>query len=385
MSKRQRPTAIDLFSGCGGLTEGLKQAGYHVMCAADIDSTAVETYRHNHADVKVWLKDICHLKGSAILKRLNVCKGQIDLLAGCPPCQGYSSLRTLNGSKNVVDVRNDLVFEFLRLVREIKPKAVMMENVPGLAKNPRIRWMIYELEGMGYKCKLGVFDASKYGVPQRRSRMILVGKQSGVVSFAEQEKRLFTVGQAIGGLLPAGKSGDPLHDFPQVHAERIMQMIRDIPRNGGSRMDLGEERQLPCHKKGHNGFKDIYGRMSLDSVSPTITSGCTNPSKGRFLHPIEDRAITLREAALLQTFPKDYYFSTKRGKAHVALMIGNALPPAFIKRQALTIFPHRTRTKRHLSHSSCSLINTSIDKVSDVDTSIQTVNSTLNFEDNCGS
>ena len=133
-----KPTAVDLFSGCGGLTLGLKQAGFRAVGAVEIDPLAVETYRANHPEVSVWETDIRDLLVSEVKETLGLGKGQLDLLAGCPPCQGFSSMRTLNGSNKVEDSRNDLVFEFLRFLEELRPKAVMMENVPGLMKDKRL-------------------------------------------------------------------------------------------------------------------------------------------------------------------------------------------------------------------------------------------------------
>lgn len=146
-----------------------------------------------------------------------------------------------------------------------------------------------------------------------------------------------TVREAIGDLPQAGTSGDPLHDFPEKRSAAVMARITAIPKDGGSRADLGADAQLDCHKE-TDGFKDIYGRMSWSKPAPTITGGCVNPSKGRFLHPDEDRAITLREAALLQGFPPEYSFSLDRGKFAAAAMIGNALPPAFVEAHARQIY-----------------------------------------------
>jgi DNA (cytosine-5)-methyltransferase 1 len=134
-----------------------------------------------------------------------------------------------------------------------------------------------------------------------------------------------------------------LHNYLVApRAPHIEKLIKAIPKDGGSRTDLGEEWQLECHKKS-DGFKDVYGRMAWDSLSPTITGGCVNPSKGRFLHPTENRAITLREAALLQTFPKNYRFPLSRGKFPAALLIGNALPPEFIRRHAEALLEVATK------------------------------------------
>ena len=231
------------------------------------------------------------------------------MLAGCPPCQGFSRMRTLNGGYEINDEQNDLIFEFLRFVKELAPKAVMMENVPGLQKDRRFKKLCKELESEGYIVNEDVLDAADYGVPQRRRRLILLAGKKGKIEFAKKAKCKRSVFDAIGNLERAGNSGDKLHDLPERRTEKVKKLIRMIPKNGGSRNDLGKRRQLACHKK-CDGFKDVYGRMAWDKVAPTITSGCTNPSKGRFLHPKENRAITLREAALLQTFPKRYYFGT---------------------------------------------------------------------------
>lgn len=332
-------TAIDLFSGCGGLTLGLKQAGFKVVGAVEIDPLAVETYKKNHSEVKVWEEDIRQLKGPEMLRALGLKRGQLDLLAGCPPCQGFSSIRTHNGKKRISDERNDLIFDYLRLVRVFLPKVVMMENVPALADDGRMKTFKRGLEEMGYDFNGTPFvlNTANYGVPQRRRRMILVGSRVGVIELPLGEKAMKTVRETIGALPYPGKSGDPLHDLKENRDARTVEMIKMIPKNGGSRTDLPLKYRLACHKKLPDGFKDVYGRMAWDRVSPTITGGCISPSKGRFLHPSQNRSITLREAALLQSFPKNYFFSLDRGRQGVALMIGNALPPTFIKRHALAI------------------------------------------------
>lgn len=331
--------AIDLFSGCGGLTLGLKQAGFSVVGAVEIDSVAAETYKANHPRVKVWRQDIRKLSGAEILRTLKIKRGELDLLAGCPPCQGFSSIRTHNGKKRVRDDRNDLVFEYLRLVKALRPRAAMMENVPALATDRRMKELTKELEKLGYDMQGTpvVLNTADYGVPQRRRRMILVSSRVGKVMLPKGQKARQTVRQTIGDMPKPGKSGDPLHDLRENRDQRTIEMINLIPKDGGSRMDLPEKYHLRCHRRFPGGFKDVYGRMKWEDVSPTITGGCVSPSKGRFLHPSQNRAITLREAALLQTFPKNYRFSLKSGKQRVALMIGNALPPAFIRAHALAI------------------------------------------------
>lgn len=336
---RRALNAVDLFSGCGGLTLGLKQAGFTVVGAVEIDALAAETYRENHPEVCLWQKDIRKLSGAELRRVLKLRKGQLDLLAGCPPCQGFSSMRTRNGSSRVRDDRNDLVFDYLRMVKAFRPKALLLENVPALAQNRRMSILVEKLSAMGYDCggTPSVLDAADYGVPQRRRRMILVGSRKGAVSLPAGLRRSKTVHDAIGKMPKPGDSGDPLHDFPEKRDPRIVRLIKLVPKNGGSRADLPSRYLLPCHERLVGGFGDVYGRMNWKQVSPTITGGCFNPSKGRFLHPSQNRAITLREAALLQSFPRTYHFSLKRGKEAAALMIGNALPPTFVKLHARAI------------------------------------------------
>lgn len=327
-----KPKAIDLFSGCGGLTLGLKQAGFRVVGAVEIHSLAVETYKANHKQVLVWERDICKLPVAEVMRKLHLKPGELDLLAGCPPCQGFSTMTTLNGSYIVDDPRNDLIFQFMRFVRGILPKAIMMENVPGLAKDRRITKVLAALTELGYECTTDVLNAADYGVPQRRRRFILLAGRRKRIPFARQARCEPVVRTAFAKLGKRSKN-DPLHNYKEKRTQAVMHRIRSIPANGGSRLDLGKKQQLQCHK-GFDGFKDIYGRMSWSEVAPTITTGCFNPSKGRFLHPTKHRAITLREAALLQTFPRSYFFSLNRGRILAAEMIGNALPPEFIRRHA---------------------------------------------------
>lgn len=324
-----KPTAVDLFCGCGGLTVGLKRAGFRVLGAVDVDPLSVKTYKANHRDVTLWEKDIRELDPQELLDALGLEKGGLDLLAGCPPCQGFSTMRTLNGALLVDDPRNDLLLEFERFVEALLPRAVMMENVPGLADDKRFEAFLRKLKKLGYLGAHRVLNAAEYGVPQRRRRLIYLAGLGMEIPFADKAAKMKTVEEAIGGLPKAGQSGDPVHDMPENRTPKVLEVIRLIPKDGGSRRDLPEKFQLECHKRCH-GFKDVYGRMAWKEVAPTITSGCFNPSKGRFLHPEEDRAITMREASLLQGFPRRYKFPTTDNKSAVALMIGNALPPPFI-------------------------------------------------------
>lgn len=333
-------TAIDVFCGCGGLSIGLHQAGFAVQLGLDVEPIAVESYnqnRHLHGGHAVQA-DLFETSPQELLSLLSLAKGELHLLAGCPPCQGFSSVATRRSSSEIDDKRNDLVDRFGDFVAGLRPHAIMMENVPGLATSPRFERLTCRLQELGYKLKYRIEDAQDYGVPQRRRRLILLGTRHGVPEFAEPVSALQrrTVRDTIGDLAPPGTTGDPLHDVRTLHSDAVMERIRAIPRDGGSRQDAVGVPPLPCHVRS-DGFRDVYGRMRWDDVSPTITGGCFNPSKGRFLHPTEDRAITIREALLLQGFPETALVSMRRGKSSAALMIGNAFPPALARPHALKL------------------------------------------------
>ncbi len=333
----KKPTAIDLFAGAGGLTAGLRLAGFRVCAAVELDRRAAATFRANHPRIHLEPSDIRRVKCAQLMRTLGLKKGELDLLAGCPPCQGFSRLPTRNGEA-LRDDRNDLVFEFVRFVRAFLPKAIMFENVPGLMRNERFHEVERQLRALGYSVDANVLDAANYGVPQRRRRLIVLGGRGRRrLSLAEPCYEHRTVREAF-AVLPAGPgtSGDAIHDLPVRHSEQVKALIRAIPEDGGGRLDLPQDMRLECHKH-TNGFHDVYGRMRWDAPSPTITSGCVNPSKGRFLHPTEHRAITLREAAILQGFPADYVFFSEHGKEAIAAMIGNALPPPFIAAHAKAV------------------------------------------------
>jgi DNA (cytosine-5)-methyltransferase 1 len=259
-------------------------------------------------------------------------------------------MRTGNGTRWNRDSRNELIFEVLRLVRSMKPISVMLENVPGLAANQRFGTFIKALDTLGYFVNWDILNAADFGVPQNRRRLILLASRRGKPAFASPAPRNGTVRHFIGKLRSPARSRDPLHNYVSAsRSPRIKKLIQRIPHDGGSRRDLGKRSQLDCHQD-FTGFNDVYGRMAWDQVAPTITGGCINPSKGRFLHPRANRAITLREAALLQTFPKSYRFDLGRGLHAVALLIGNAFPPEFIRRHALALKSVR-RTARPRPHT----------------------------------
>ncbi|MEO8360407.1 MAG: DNA cytosine methyltransferase [Vicinamibacteria bacterium] len=328
-----KPTAIDLFSGAGGLSRGLRDAGFRIVGAVEMDALACETYRANHPRARIWERDILSVTATEILKATGLQPGELDLIAACPPCQGFSSLRTRNGLQRNRDKRNILIRQVLRFARVMRPKTLMMENVPALATSTHFSHFRRGLRALGYQVKWDVLDTADFGVPQRRKRLVLLASRFGMPSFGPTVSPVRTVRDAISHLGAPSPDGDPLHQPLPPRSARIEGLIREIPLDGGSRESLPKKYRLACHKN-FDGFRDVYGRMAWDRPAPTITGGCINPSKGRFLHPSAHRVVTLREAALLQSFPAEYKFSLSGGRFKAALQIGNALPPRFIRTHA---------------------------------------------------
>ena len=323
-----------------------------MLAGVEADDLSVETYKANHPEVRVLHGDIREVDLAKLMSDLGLRSGMLDLLAGCPPCQGFSTLRTKNQTAAVNDPRNRLVKEFLRFARELLPRAIMLENVPGLAEYEVFGAVVAELEGLGFSCHSAVLDAANFGVPQRRRRLVLLGSRFGEVHFALRSTSHPTVRSAIGRLSNVGESGDPLHDVSDRRSQRVLKMIAKIPTDGGSRVALPEGMVLKCHRT-FGGFRDVYGRMAWDGVAPTITTGCINPSKGRFLHPEHNRSITPREAALLQGFPGTYVFALTAGKYGAARLIGNAFPPQFARRLAARVAVHLASAPRDNGEYGC--------------------------------
>jgi DNA (cytosine-5)-methyltransferase 1 len=338
---------VDLFCGCGGASLGLKMAGHKVVAAVDIDPIACKTYTENLGLIPI-CGDLRFFTGQQILEFYGLKKDDIDLVVGCPPCQGFSSLRRTRYPSGE-DSRKGLVDIFLKRVSEIQPKAVIFENVPGIATSEGSNYLqnfVLRMGKMGYKTCWDIVNAADYGVPQFRKRAIALSINDGVKSdfppkthahpdeVKDDQKPWRTVRDEIEDLpplAPGGSSSIPNH-VARNHSLRVLAIIKNIPKNGGSRRSLPKDLWLPCHlklrgKKGR-GAESVYGRMCWDRPSPTITCRCTTPSSGRFIHPEQDRAITPREAARLQTFADDFVFPKEFASAE--RLIGNAVPPTLI-------------------------------------------------------
>ena len=342
-ARRDRFTVIDLFSGPGGTGLGFRRAGFEVVAAVEIDESAADTYERN-IGVEVERRDITRLNPKTFRRRLGLRTSALDVLVGCPPCQGFTRLRNRTGAG---DPRNSLVLRYLSFVAEFKPKYAVFENVPGLVKTRHgrhfYRRLTEGLSALGYRFTRHELNAADFGVAQRRLRVIVVASRESALPMqiprshdepgspevaAGKKAPWQTVRAAIGnGRLPlvrVGQKPDPV-DPNHVAADTgddVIAFLRRVPKNGGSRRDVWKRYWLDCHKE-HDGHYDTYGRLSWDAPSNTITSGCTNPSKGRFVHPTQARALTIREAALLQGFPRGYRFLG----SFQAEQVGNAVPP----------------------------------------------------------
>jgi len=333
--------AVDLFCGLGGLTAGLKDAGFLVAAASEIDPDARQTYAANHPEVAL-LGDVRTLTGANIKKTIR--RRRIDLLVGCPPCQGFSRLTEKHRSR---DPRNQLVLEFLRLARELRPRICMMENVPGLLTrgNALFNRLLAGLKRAGYQPEYEVLELADFGVPQFRKRLVLVAGRGFRVPIPPPTHpgpdHWVSVGQVISRLPPPQKRSelaDKRHLPASMHFTRdlttaVKKRLKYIASHGGSRVVLPRDLKLKCHRHKTTkrvGFTDVYGVFDLSQPAPTITGGCTNLSKGRFGHPKQLRPLTPREAAMVQTLGRSYKLKGT-GVESIAVQIGNALPRRFAR------------------------------------------------------
>lgn len=351
--------AIDLFSGGGGVSIGLTHAGFKLSCALEIDDAAVKAYKGYYLlkDVNVIQDDICNVSGETLLKTAEIDGNELYLLAGCPPCQKFSMQNRIhNLSEEKIDEVKKLLMQFKRIIQEVFPPFVLMENVPGIKSSyggKILHEFLTELNNLKapldqqYKVVYGVVNAADYGVPQTRKRFVLHAVRKDIFQImhklglkltlppathskdgSDGKEKWVAVRQVFQGL-PALKAGERYSDDKiKNHAcanlsEKNLRRMKIIRANGGSRSALPPELILDCHKT-YSGHNDVYGIMDPDKPAPTMTGGCLSYSKGRFGHPFEDRAISVREAARIQTFPDDYVFGENLTKA--ALEIGNAVP-----------------------------------------------------------
>lgn len=336
-----QPTLIDIYSGCGGVTQGFKNFGFKVLAAVEYDPIIATTYSVNHREVVMYVEDVRDVEPKAMMDRCHLQPGELTVLSVCAPCQPFSRQTRLNR----LDERTKLVLEMIRFIAVLRPQFAIMENVPGLAKGKNKR-ILDKLIGvlrnnLGYNVlNPQIVDAVDYGTPQFRKRLILLCSQEDIplaipeithTDPTEAEKAnkepWRTVNDAFAGVhrLASGQQSrkDALHKA-RNHTAINLERLKHIPKNGGSRRSLPEHLQLACHKKKGTGYNDVYGRMDFRRPANTLTTGCTNFTKGRFAHPTANRAITIREAVRLQTFPDSYQFVGNYDQ--ISAQIGNAVP-----------------------------------------------------------
>lgn len=329
-------SCIDLFCGAGGLTRGLLDAGIRVVRGVDVDGTAKETYERNNPGAEFVQADVRKISPDGIMRGVDRSGGL--LLAGCAPCQPFSK----HASKGADDKRRSLIESVGSLVERILPDYVLVENVPGfLENNPHRTAFLEILRDNGYMKDERVVDAKDYGVPQTRRRYVLLASRRGSISVPEGKAGHKTVRNAISDF-PEIKAG--LNDSPEVEnhvssglSDRLLERIRLTPPDGGSRRNTPRKLWTGCHLN-HTGHTDTYGRMRWDAPAPTLTCRCISLSNGRFGHPEQHRAISVREAAALQSFEDGYVFhSSMSGNA---VHIGNAVPPLMARALGEAIAAH---------------------------------------------
>ena len=335
-----RLKAIDFFCGGGGMTCGLRQAGVDVIAGVDFAEECRETYEFNNQGSRFICADIKKLEEDILEKDYGVSKNDDKLIfVGCSPCQYYSIIHT---QKDKSKASKDLLREFMRFVSYYNPGFVLVENVPGLLSKedsvyPEFRAFLVE---KGYRVADKVVDMSYYGVPQTRRRFSLVASRLDIdVRLPEKDSKQKLLREVIGAdkgfpSIPAGHIDDSsfMHTTTAL-SEKNLKRVRRVPHDGGSRLAWKDdpELQLKCYVGKDHSFRDVYGRLRWNAPSATITTNFVNTSSGRFSHPEEDRGLSIREGATLQTFPKDYVFKAKTIRAN-ARIIGNAVPPEYGRR-----------------------------------------------------
>ena len=331
---------IDLFAGAGGFSLAARLAGLSVRLAIENNGHAVSTYRRNICAGQplpvLKCEDISTLCPESLNSEIYGEGESCDLLLGGPPCQGFSSHRLHDSG--VSDARNDLIHVYFKFVKAFRPSVFLMENVPGMLWPRHATYLErFYLEGgqAGYRlCQPKILDARDYGLPQRRKRVFILGIREDVGVLADNwwpepshgSKAAREVNPALkpwnnckSAFAPAPPND--VNDVHMNHGEALRAAFEQTPANGGRRKDSG--RTLPCHVE-HDGHKDVYGRIDPSQPAPTMTTACINPSKGRFLHPLEHHGITVRQAARLQTFPDNFVFDG--GLISAGQQIGNAVP-----------------------------------------------------------
>jgi DNA (cytosine-5)-methyltransferase 1 len=329
--KIRKIEAVDLFCGIGGLTYGLREAEIDVIAGLDNDGSCRYAYEAN-TKAKFIEADISEYDFSEMKELFS--KDSVKVLVGCAPCQTFSSNTfKIDRKTKENDKRWTLINYFVKAVEVIQPEVISMENVRGLVKTQVFKDFVSDLESLGYSIKYDVLYLPEYGVPQNRSRMVLVGSRLGDIEIPKKTHKkgnYVTVGEVIRDLPQIGAGeislSDPLHrskNLSELNIERIKQS-----KPGGTWRDWNPDLLPDCYRKPSGAtFTAVYGRMKWDDVAPTMTTQFFNLGSGRFGHPEQNRALSLREGAIIQTFPRSYDFGTGMAVSTLGRHIGNAVPP----------------------------------------------------------
>ncbi|MBC6995534.1 DNA cytosine methyltransferase [Neolewinella lacunae] len=327
--------AIDFFCGGGGMTYGLRNAGIDVLAGIDFDESCRQTYTANNPLSKFINIDVSKMQPKDLQKHVKIRRRQRNLiLVGCTPCQFWTLLNT-NKSKS--EKSKNLLDDFGQFVEYYLPGYILLENVPGILnrKDSPLSVFLTLLDRMKYKYDFKVINAKNYSIPQSRKRFILIASRTKKITVKKSDgKGIVTVRSAIGGQnIFKNISSGSVDLSPKAISclnlsEKNIERLKLTPKDGGNRMAWkdDDELQINAYRGKDNYFRDVYGRMFWDKPSPTITTKFLSISNGRFAHPEENRGLTVREGAILQTFPQTYKFDSG-SLALSAKIIGNAVPP----------------------------------------------------------
>jgi DNA (cytosine-5)-methyltransferase 1 len=341
---------IDFFCGCGGASEGFRQAGFNIALGLDFDEKASQTYKLNFPEAAFIKKDIRKVSAREVAELVETNRNRDEplLIAACAPCQPFSGQ---NKTRSDSDVRRTLLDQTHRFIRKLRPEYIVLENVPGMqkidsAKEGPFGRFLRLLTRLNYQYVTFIAKAEEYGVPQKRKRLVLLASSNGPITIPAR-----THGE---GLQPFTTVRDFIEDYPTLEAGSIcgadpvhstagmnclnLERIRNTP-EGGDRRNWPVHLINECHKN-YSGHTDTYGRMFWNKPAPTLTTKCNSYSNGRFGHPdvTQDRAISIREASRLQTFPADYQFAGSIG--FMARQVGNAVPCELARKFGLSIIKH---------------------------------------------
>lgn len=337
---------VDLFCGVGGLTKGLELAGLNVVAGIDIDDSCRFAYEQNN-NARFVQGDITDIDMQTVLEFFP--QGDMRILVGCAPCQPFSKYTQRYRKDGHKDDKWKLLYSFSNIVNELRPTVVSMENVPELAKESVFNDFVKSLEKLGYHCSWSIAYCPDYGVPQKRKRLVLLASLLGYITLIPalySPENYRTVRDAI-GMLPVLSSGeindnDPMHCSTKMSSINIERIQNSVP--NGTWKDWDECLKLPCHKKKTGkSYGAVYGRMAWDEPSPTITTQFYGYGNGRFGHPVQDRALSFREGALLQSFPPEYVFingDEPFNRRQLGIHIGNAVPVELGRAIGLSITQH---------------------------------------------